>query len=445
MAAVPADGSNNRLRELMQQAVSDFNLRESRPSEDEGPPGYLKKRAFRDPRAGSPMATVALVQEEDGFVRWVYEPAPINTSRRARRAGTTSGDPDVVHSFEFVEVPPNKIGEKLEALDDSLTPHRGLRVWQNGKPQAFVKPNQPLKRVLLLVHGTFSKGDMYFEEFGATPEGQAFLSDLPDHYDAILTFDHGTLALSAWMNALDLARETKDIAEHIDVICHSRGGLVVSWWLSQSRPPVDKVVFVGSPLAGTSLASPAQLKKALDLLGNYSKALGMLANTGATVVPMLAIAGGLMKILGAVLWVGAHTPLLDAGVAIIPGLSSQSYVGNNQELLRLFNDDWPKRYELHAVFSNYEPDTTTTDPWWKFWTRFRNTKERVMDWGADKIFERENDLVVDMFSMTQLGLKAGQVIPANRCLDLSSAKIVHHCVYFRQPKTIEFLRKSLGV
>lgn len=447
------DLSHDRLRERMREVVADFHLQEPAPSQDEGTPGHLKKRAFRDPSVGSPMASVALVQEEDGLVRWSYTPAPRRASHRRRR-GVGPADAHVVHRFEFREVPPNKIGERLEALDDSLTPYRGLRQWRREPadaaahvftPVPFEKPAAPLKRVLLFVHGTFSKGEMYFEELGATAQGEALLSDLNARYDALLTFDHGTLSLSAWMNAFDLTEQTRGIAEHIDVVCHSRGGLVVAWWLRQSQPPVGKVIFVGSPLAGTSLASPPQLKKALDLLGNYAKALGMLADTSATVVPMLAIAGGLMKIFGAVLWAGAKTPLLDAGVAIIPGLSSQSYVGNNQELLRLFGEGWPARYQLYAIHSSYEPAEGSTDPWWRFWMRFRRMRDRVIDWGADTIFEDKNDLVVDMFSMRQLGLKPDQLIPEDHCLDLSGERRVHHCVYFREPQTIQHLRDWLEV
>src|SRR6185436_4644206 len=109
------------------------------------------------------------------------------------------------HGFQFLEVPPNEVVAKLEQLDLSLTPARGLRQWVNGQPGP-IKKLAPKGRVLLLVHGTFSRGDMYFEEFAATPDGQGFLTACAKKYDAVVTFDHPTLAMSPWINALDLSQ-----------------------------------------------------------------------------------------------------------------------------------------------------------------------------------------------------------------------------------------------
>ncbi len=216
-----------------------------------------------------------------------------------------------MHSFQFLEVPPNQVIEALAKLDDTLTPTRGLRRWTNGAGVAIAKP--PAGRLLLLVHGTFSKGEMFFEELAATPDGQAFLATAEQKYDAVLTFDHPTLSMSPWLNALDLSRALDGAAGPIDVICHSRGGLVTAWWLFHARPPVKRVVFAGSPLEGTSLAAPARLKAALDLLGNLARAVGTMSSSAATAVPLLAAAGGLMKILGGMLSFGAGTPARGRG------------------------------------------------------------------------------------------------------------------------------------
>lgn len=357
-----------------------------------------------------------------------------------RRAALGVGDEKVVHGFQFLEVPPNEVIAKLENLDDSLTPERNLRQWTNGQPGPVTKAARTGK-VLLLVHGTFSKGDMYFEEFEATAEGQSFLASCEAKYDAVITFDHPTLSMSPWINGIDLAKELADFTGPIDVICHSRGGLVVAWWLFQARPAVKRIVFVGSPMEGTSLAAPAKLKQALDLLGNFARALGAVGNAAASAVPMLGLAGGLMKILGGVLSLGADSPPIDAGVAIIPGLASQSRVRNNFELARLFSQDWSTRYELHAVLSNYEPKVVQ-EPLWKFWSHFRDIPGKIADFGADVIFSGPNDLVVDTASMTLLG---GVAIPKARQLEFTGAEAVHHCAYFRQKKTLDFLSGVLNL
>lgn len=435
--APPAVDPNELLRRHLNAAISTASLSDAEP--DEPVPSSARKRARNDPRAASRLATVSLVQDDD-VLRWVYDPPPSSSRRRARRAAAGASDENVVHGFQFLEVPPNEVIAKLEGLDRSLTPNRGLRQWTNGQPGPVTNAAKNGK-VLLLVHGTFSKGDMYFEELAAAPDGPGFLTRCEATYDAVVTFDHPTLSMSPWINAIDLAKAMAGFTGPIDVICHSRGGLVVAWWLFHARPAVQRVVFVGSPLEGTSLAAPAKLKHALDLLGNFARALGAAGNAAATAVPMLAFAGGLMKILGGVLSLGAGSPLLDAGVAIVPGLASQSRVGNNFELERLFSEDWATRYQLHAILSNYEP-AISLEPWWKFWTHFREIPGKIADWGADVIFAGPNDLVVDTASMTWLG---GASIPKARQLEFKGSEAVHHCAYFRQEKTIDFLTGVLKI
>jgi pimeloyl-ACP methyl ester carboxylesterase len=427
-ATTPA---NAALRRHLSAAVATAQL--SDPEPDLPTASSARKRARVEKRADSHLATVALVQDED-ILRWIYDPPPTTWRRRGRRRGVSLDDEDVVDGFQFLEVPPNKVIGQLERLDDAMTPDRGLRQWVNGRPSA--RKTLPDGRVLLLVHGTFSRGDMFAEELSATPHGQQFLATCEHTYDAVVTFDHPTLALAPWLNALDLARATATARGPIEVVCHSRGGLVVAWWLLIARPPVTKVVFVGSPLEGTSLAAPARMKSACDLLGNYARALATLGNAAATVVPMLAFAGGLMKLIGGVASFAASTPLLDAGVALVPGLAAQSRVGNNFELQRLFSDSWITRHELHAIVSNYEPPATS-DPVWQFWKHFRTLPERAVNSVADAIFDGPNDLVVDTRSMTRLGERA---VRKSRRLEFEGA--VHHCGYFREAKTLDYLQTA---
>jgi pimeloyl-ACP methyl ester carboxylesterase len=427
--------ANDRLRTNLDTAVAAFGLNDKEP--DHPIPSSARKRAYRDPRAGSQLATVSLVQEDD-VLKWVYDPPPTSARRARRRALAAAPDEDVVHSFQFLEVPPNQVIQALSQLDVTLTPAQGLRRWRNGSGAAIARA--PAGRLLLLVHGTFSKGEMFFEELAATPDGQAFLASAEQKYDAVLTFDHPTLSMSPWLNALDLSRALDGAAGPIDVVCHSRGGLVTAWWLFHARPPVKRVVFVGAPLEGTSLAAPARLKAALDLLGNLARAVGTIGGSAATAVPLLAAAGGLMKILGGMLSFGAGTPLVDAGIAVVPGLASQSRVANNYELLRLFADEWAKPLALHSISSDFAP--AAPDAWWKFWQYFREIPGRIADWGADTIFDGPNDLVVDTASMTELGLLS---IPSARRLAFAANTGVHHCAYFRQPETVRFLTSVLGL
>jgi pimeloyl-ACP methyl ester carboxylesterase len=181
-------------------------------------------------------------------------------------------------------------------------------------------------RVLLLVHGTFSKSDMFIDELQATPAGKEFLERVSKggRYKAILAFDHPTLSVSPWINALDLEMALVNIKGPIDVVCHSRGGLVVGWWLRNAKRKVENVVFVGAPLAGTSLASPANLRSALQGLANVFKGLEAAGSLASTINPFVSVVTGLSKIFGGILQLGASTPLVDAAVIAVPGLAGQS-------------------------------------------------------------------------------------------------------------------------
>jgi pimeloyl-ACP methyl ester carboxylesterase len=356
-----------------------------------------------------------------------------------------------VRQISFRETPPNQIIAKLEELDEKLTPQRGLRRYRpaaNGAPGTLESVTGRLDvegRVLLLVHGTFSKSDMFVEEFAAASvgPGDSFLDRaIAAGYKAVLTFDHPTLSVSPWINALDLEYELSGITGPIDVICHSRGGLVVAWWLRNAKRRVENVIFVGSPLEGTSLASPANLRSALQFLAGTFKALEATSAGLATVLPFMAAVTGLAKICGGILRLGASTPLADAAVVIVPGLAGQSRVGNNAEFRCLHRPVWASTPAYHAVLSNFEPADTDAH-WWEVWKHFANPKMKALNLGADVIFQdRENDLVVDTESMMKIC--DGTIAFATEH-NFGTSQIVHHCNYFRQPQTVGYLCQVLKI
>ena len=307
-----------------------------------------------------------------------------------------------------------------------MTPKQGLRRLNVSTGQLEPVAGLSLKgRVLLLIHGTFSKSDMFIDELNAINGGKQFLGRAGAKYDAILAFDHPTLSVSPWINALDLEIALADVTGPIDVVCHSRGGLVVGWWLRNAKRKAENVVFVGAPLEGTSLASPANLRAALQGLANIFKGLEAASSLASTVVPFVSIVAGLSKILGGVLELGASTRLLDVAVVAVPGLAGQSRVGNNAELFRLNRAQWISDPTIHAVVSNFQPKETD-EKWWQVWKLLRNPGERLLDGAADAIFQDKNDLVVDTKSMKLL---CGQAISSKRICNHDPAT-VHHCKLF---------------
>lgn len=435
---------DRRLAATLDDAVKELELSDSEPDPGGGATiASLRRR--RGAAQPSPLARVSLVRV-DGELRWTYERPPRAVGgRRARRRAAHLVGANAIHSFAFEEIPPNKVIAGLESLDRKFTPDQGLRRWNGNGLQKIDGPKGT--RALLFVHGTFGKGDVFFTELSSSPEGKDFLKRAAAHYKGqILSFDHPTLSVSPILNALDLEAAFAGYTGTVDVVCHSRGGLVVSWWLRTGKRPVGKVVFAASPLEGTSLAAPARLKDTLDGLANVAEAVEKSATAASLFVPpvqpILGVAAGLMKVLGGVLSLGARSPLLDAGVAVVPGLAAQSMVENNQELTRLVKGPWPFRPECFTVVGDFEPGDPTA-PWWQFWKRWRRPLLAAADSAADHVFKGPNDLVVDTPCMER---PLSAALPKTNILAFCTNNgSVHHCNYFAQPETAKFLIKKLGL
>jgi hypothetical protein len=86
----------------------------------------------------------------------------------------------------------------------------------------------------------------------------------------------------------------------------------------------------------------------------------------------------------------------------------------------------------YVVKSNFETD----NPGWMFWQNFR--QDRMKDLAADIVFPGANDLVVDTFSMTELG-ELNFPLEVQGVCDFKTSKTVWHCNYFRQQETVTFI------
>lgn len=416
-------------------ADASLGLREPVPAAAPPLPISVRRRRGFTPAAADPRASVSL-RDDDGVLRWTYEPPAAQTLRgRARRAGVF-GFGAVLRRFEYDDIGPNRIAQSLVALDAKLTPHQGLRQWVDGAlVPASPKHADGAKPALLLVHGTFSNSGMWFDQLAATPHGRALLGQWRQVYgERIFAFDHPTLSVAPWLNALELHAALRGIAGPLDVVCHSRGGLVASWLLRLAPVRVRQVVFVGSPLGGTSLASPYRLRAALDMLANIANALSLAGHAASTVFPLAAGAAGLAKVLGRTLQLGAALPIADAAVALVPGLASQQRVSDHAETRALFGDRWLAQPAYAVVTADFEPNLD--EPAWKFWTRFRNPGLQLANLGADVVFPGANDLVVDTDSMSFLGEPA-QGRP--QVLSLGKTATTFHTNYFRDAKVVGFL------
>jgi hypothetical protein len=444
-----AANGNQRVRELLREAIEKNELGMVPPHD----PGSPNDRRIFELRRGPPgevldtVGTLALV-EDDGVLRWEPHSAVSSLAAGRRRSSRTARRGVVVDLFRFEALESSQIGRYLESIDDKLTPHRGLReLGPDYKLRTAPSPRDG-EAILLLVHGTFSNCDHLVAELLSGPKGQQFLAQARTVYDRVLTFDHATLSVSPVMNAVDLARLFGGSKNTVDVVAHSRGGLIARWWiesLERSFDRVENAVLLGSPLAGTSLAAPPALRRTLDLLTNTMRAVDAAGELIGTALPLAVVVSALAKLIGGVTNTLAKTPILDGAIAMIPGLAAQSRVGNNQEIRRLREGSIPVT-KYAAVTSDFEPDEVG----WHFWRYFtQKPLARMADVGADLVFPGANDLVVDHAAMADLGKtdSGPVVIDPDWVFDCGSGQPnsrVHHLNYFRQGDVIDFMQKALA-
>lgn len=295
-------------------------------------------------------------------------------------------------------------------------------------------------RILLFVHGTFSST---LGAFGRLTDpdkpGRGFLDRAVETYDAVLGFDHPTLSVDPLDNAEDLYRRLctrVPAGTSVDIICHSRGGLVVRSLVESVLPgrqwagTVDRIVFFGVPNAGTHLADPGRWSTFVDLYTNLLIAAAS---------PVLGGTVG-AAILGAGLkGVGALVKYL-AGYAVdggeIPGLAAMEPGG---DFLAGLNRPQPGQpgpaRAWFAVISDFHAtgDAPGQPP-----PEFPAALAHWLAEGVvDDILDQANDLVVDTASMT---LVDGRPFTFFRDgVDFGSNPTVYHLNYFLQDEVAHAL------
>ncbi len=340
----------------------------------------------------------------------------------------------------------------VEALarkyDECTVPHEGpvlvLPDGTLGAPGAWQfhnLPARPRDRVLLILHGTFSKTASPVAALGA-----GFFEWAYAHYDRVIGYDHWTLSRSPRENADDLAELFKQKGSKqlsVDVIAHSRGGLVARALVELCKfKAARQVVFVGTPNRGTGLADPANWGNAADLLVNLLH------------VDPSGVYGRLSGFLAQVLARGAARHVLEHA----PGLMAQNPRATKpSDFLGQLTGTPPDGVTYSAVAANYDPGDELN-----VFQLLRKAK----DLAADTFFGVANDLVVDTASGWALsgapsegrfgvylprdrllvfdpggalkGLPASEVVPA---LDLPGA---HHTNLFAFEQTRRFIQDQLA-
>ena len=261
------------------------------------------------------------------------------------------------------------------------------------------------KRALLMIHGTISRTNLAFGSMD-----QPSVKALVGGYDGrALAFDHFTLSDDPRTNIERFVAMLPDDANlDVDIICHSRGGLVARQLAEQQaalslgakRIRVNRIVFVATPNSGTLLADT---KYMTDFIDTYTNLLNFVPDNGAT-----EIFEGIITV----------AKLIAAGtVKGLDGLQSMHPSGTFLKGLNTGNADQKKYF---AISSNYEPADSGLKSW-------------VADRLLDRIFNRKyNDLVVPTEGV--YGSNGSGFFPIAQRFELDASDGIAHTRFFGNAK-----------
>jgi pimeloyl-ACP methyl ester carboxylesterase len=277
--------------------------------------------------------------------------------------------------------------------------------------------------------------------------GPAFITWAQQRYRAVIGLDHWTLSKDPLENAELLASELNRVApelleeKRLDVITHSRGGLVARAFceLLPHAGAVKNLIFLGTPNCGTDLANPKNWGAMADLLINltgvdHARVFGRIAG----LLARLAISGGMKKIPGLL----AQNPLM---------------AGEESFLKRLQAADADADIRHAVVTAEFEPSPFVPN----LKGLWEAAKSAGIDTTIDTFFRDGNDLVVNTRHVWCLGQPPSAA--ANLPAFLSAERVlafapvdtevvmpkgvhhevltgVHHCNLFSQPLAQEKIR-----
>jgi hypothetical protein len=276
-------------------------------------------------------------------------------------------------------------------------------------------------RALLFIHGTFSTAHGAFHDL--PPD---FMSALSARYGGrVLAFNHFTMAHDPERNVrwfVDAIAPMSAPALEVDVICHSRGGLVArllaerndAFGIGLDRVRVNRLAFVGVPNQGTLLTDPDHMS---DMIDRFTNALNL--------VPP----GGVADILEGIL-IGVKI----IGHGALGGLTGLQSMNPRGAFLGKLNKGGRRDAQYFAIAADYEP----TDP------SMRSLVSLSANSLVDRVFENtQNDLVVPENGVYDKNGNDGFPIATGRCLRIPGSAGVMHTTMFGYPDVVQKLNAWL--
>lgn len=268
---------------------------------------------------------------------------------------------------------------------------------------------------LLFIHGTFAQSHTAFRRM-PTEDFRA-LSGL--YADRVFAFDHLTVSVSPTENARRFAELIPADADlTVDVIAHSRGGLVAREISERGaelglgpRFRVRTLVMVGTPNAGTALAQRKNLGTWLDRMTNLVQ-----------LIPDNPVTDTLSMVL---------TVLKQLALSAFGGLDGLTSMDPDGDYLAGLNSARPHGARYRAVAADFAPPSGS-----KFASVLR-------DRGVDLLFGGvRNDVVVP--TDTVAAVTGFPDFRVEEPLVIDSARAVDHSSYFAQDEVNRALRRWLA-
>ena len=260
---------------------------------------------------------------------------------------------------------------------------------------------------LLLIHGTNSSTHGCF---GFT---QPYVNELNDRYgNRVFAFDHPSLAYSPMENALWMNKQLQKAGarlDEVDIIAHSRGGLVARSLVEQVRSEllgVRSVLFVATPNAGTHLADADHLADFITVTTNLLTVMPDNVVTDAITVGLEVL----------------KDYVLGAAFKAIKGVAVMN--PNSDVLAELNTLRPPSGVKYRAIAANYEPRSD------------HGVKQRARDLAMDLIFTGiDNDLVVP--TRSAYSPTGAFRVGAGDRLVLDSSYGVNHSTFWRDDEAMK--------
>lgn len=258
-------------------------------------------------------------------------------------------------------------------------------------------------RALLMVHGTMSQSHT---GFGGLPRD--FVELMNSHYEGrVFAFDQVTLSEDPLRNVQWFINQMPDgTALDLDIICHSRGGLVSrilvekqsELAIGSKRVSIANVVFVAAPNAGTILTDTKYMG---DYIDTWTNLVSVFPSPG--VIDVLQVVIALVK---------------QVAVGAFKGLDGLESMLPKGDFLSKLNAGAKAKTTYFAMASDYEPADAGVKAW---------LKNRLMD----SIFKAKNDLVVPTAGVYDQN--GNQSFPIADRYVFSPSDSVAHSQYFENP------------